>query len=190
MNTIQEKLLADGEFVNLLTSLVGVIADKLPSGGDVTEKYVDDRLDEKLDDKQIDVEAIAEEVVGNYDMSEKINDAVYDKSLVDEDRASEIAEGAIDDYDWYNVISNNEIATEDYVVSKIDEAMDDRTFIFLQEILQKCFVHNYEAWKEEIGMTAVRKDVEEREAKKKEDESEDPIGASQPCPPETEEVKI
>ena len=156
MNTIQEKLLADGEFVNLLTSLVGVIADKLPSGGDVTEKYVDDRLDEKLDDKQIDVEAIAEEVVGNYDMSEKINDAVYD--------------------------------TEDYVVSKIDEAMDDRTFIFLQEILQKCFVHNYEAWKEEIGMTAVRRDVELR--RKKEDESEDPIGASQPCPPETEEVKI
>ena len=47
---VKEKLLADGEFVELLTSLVGVIADKLPSGGDVTEKYVDDRIDEKLDD--------------------------------------------------------------------------------------------------------------------------------------------
>ena len=70
MNVIQEKLLADGEFVNQVASLVGVIADKLPSNGklsDEIESFVNDSVEESISDQEVDVGAIVDEKLEELD---------------------------------------------------------------------------------------------------------------------------
>ena len=190
MNMIQEKLLADGEFVNQLASLVGVIADKLPSNGklsDEIESFVNSSVEESMSDQDVDIGVIVDEKIeeydmydkvesalNDYDMSDKVSDALEGLDVVNEDKATEIANDALYDYDWWQVISDHDLLTRDNldIDDKVEEIVDAKLFGFMKELMLKFFGEDTETWLGAVraearqGWVKEVKDAESTEAAK------------------------
>ena len=136
------------------------------------DEYVDDAIDNQ------DIDNKVEEALGNVDFDEKVQDALDNNHrIVDEDKAMEIAHDAIGDTDWYTIMSDNDIATTDWVDERIQEEVDAKLFTFLQDVTQKCFEHDHQAWMDAIRQQGVtqyltQKKKEEEEAKKEESTEE------------------
>ena len=156
MNVIQEKLLADGEFVNQVASLVGVIADKLPSNGklsDEIESVIKDKVEESISDQDVDVGAIVDQKMDDYDIDYKIDD--YDMS------------DKIDDYDMSYKIDEYDMS------DKIDEYdMTDKVegymFSFFQQLMLKLFESDTETWLDTVKRAAVTKHLADEKARAEE----------------------
>ena len=160
MNVIQEKLLADGEFVNQVASLVGVIADKLPSNGklsDEIESFVNDSVEESISDQEVDVGAIVDEKMDDYDMTDKVSDALDGLDVLNEDQVTEIASQALYDYDWYQVISDHDLLTRDEldIDDKVEEIVDAKMFSFVQSLMRKQFDADTTEWLDRLRQRAV-----------------------------------
>ena len=178
MSDIKEKL------VKQASKLVCTIADNLSSGEGYTEEGLEERINEYVNDAidTQDIDNKVEEALAEADLSDKMEDALEnadlsDKvqdvldnhdSIVDEDKATELANDAIGEIDWYHVISENDLATEDWVDKRIREEMDAKLFSFLQGVAMKCFEHDHQAWIDAIRQQGVNKYKMELEAKKEE----------------------
>ena len=152
MSDIKEKL------VKQASKLVCTIADNLSSGEGYTEEGLEERINEYVNDAidNQDIDNKVEEALAEADLSDRVQDALDNNhSIVDEDKATELANDAIGEIDWYDVISDNDLATEDWVDKRIREEMDAKLFSFLQDVALKCFEHDHQAWMDAIRQQGV-----------------------------------
>ena len=157
---VKTNLLASGEFVDQVASLVGVLADQLPSNGTLPENiesFVKEKVEESMSDQDVDIGTIVDEKIEEYDMSDKVSDALNGLDVVDEDQATEIANQALYDHDWYEVISDHGLVTRDDldIDDRVEEIVNAKLFVFMQEIIQKCFKSDFDEWKDDVGRGAV-----------------------------------
>lgn len=182
MNVIQEKLLADGEFVNQVASLVGVIADKLPSNGNLSdeiESFINDSVEESMSDQEVDVGAIVDEKmdeldvdskIDDYDMTDKVADCVDNMDVLNEEQVTEIANQALYEYDWYQLIRDHDLLTRDEldIDDKVEEIVDAKMFSFFQSLMFMSFHDDTEAWLETIRKGAITKHLADEKARAEE----------------------
>tara|TARA_Y100000310_G_scaffold307376_1_gene349407 strand:- start:57 stop:620 length:564 start_codon:yes stop_codon:yes gene_type:complete len=174
MNDITQKLV-DGA-----TALARIIGENLSSGEGNTEEGLEERINECVNDAidTQDIDNKVEEAIEGIDFDSKVQD-VLDNSctIVDEDKATELAHEAISETDWYQIISDNDIATEDYVDEIVNERVeawvDEKLFGALKDIVLKCFERSADAWMDDIRLQGVRKYREELEAKKEEEQDKE-----------------
>jgi len=156
MSDIKEKL------VKQASKLVCTIADNLSSGEGYTEEGLEERINEYVNDAidNQDIDNKVEEALAEADLSDRMQDALDNNhSIVDEDKATELANDAIGEIDWYDVISDNDLATEDWVDKRIREEMDAKLFSFLQNVAKKIEME-LEAKKEESTETETKEECE------------------------------
>tara|TARA_B100000949_G_scaffold13976_1_gene10700 strand:- start:439 stop:1017 length:579 start_codon:yes stop_codon:yes gene_type:complete len=177
MNDITQKLLDQA------TALARTVGENLSSDCDLSldmtqkidgavEKCVQGYVSECIEQQDIDNKV--EEAIEDIDFDAKVQD-VLDNSctIVDEDKATELAHEAISETDWYQIISDNDIATENYVDEIVNERVeawvDEKLFGALKDIVLKCFERSAKTWMDDIRQQGVDLHLE---LKKKEEEQD------------------
>lgn len=158
------------------TALAKTVGENLSSGKGYTEEGLEERINEYVNDAidTQDIDNKVEEAIEGIDFDSKVQDVLDNSStIVDEDKVTELANDAISDIDWYYVISDNSLATEDYVDEIVNErveaCVDDKLFSVLKDIVLKCFERSAETWMDDIRQQGVDLHLE---LKKKEEEQD------------------
>ena len=160
MSEVKEKIIKQA------TKLASTIADSLSSGGDLS-----------LDMSQ-EIDSKVEEAVENMDIDSKVEGVICNSDAVlNDDNVRDIAGEAVSDYDWTQVISDNDLVfnseLDDKVKDVIDEVVDEKIegvldaklFGLLQEFILNQFKPDAEAWMDAIRRQGVNKYLEEQKEK-------------------------
>jgi len=143
---VKENLLASGEFVNQVASLVGVIADKLPSNGTLPENiesFVTEKVEESMSDQDVDIGVVVEQKIEEYDMYDKVDGVLDNYDLSDK----------IDDFDMSDKI--DERLSEFDWAEKVEQIVDDKLFSFVQSLMLKQFDADTTEWLDRLRQRAV-----------------------------------
>ena len=120
-----------------------------------------------------DITEIVREEVENIDIDDKVCDVIDNHSeIMNSDNVDEAISDALYNYDWSQVVSDEDLVRYSDLDERMEECFDAKMFSFLQDMLGNMFEDDYKAWRSAIERGAVSQHIaKENEAKEAKEES-------------------